>query len=136
MVDRSGLGLQANNTSSTTAVARGRAAEDVAVDALVARGYVVVARNVCVGGAEIDVIAHDGPVLCFIEVRRRRTAKDAAWSITPKKQARIARAAAAWLARHPSTSPCRFDVVLLAGAVGKDGGEAIRVLRGAFEATS
>lgn len=66
----------------------------------------------------------DGSVLVFVEVRYRRQAAygDALESVDARKQARLRRAAAHFLATHPDQAgrPCRFDVVALApGAVGR-----------------
>lgn len=110
---------------STTA--RGRAGEDRAVLHLEREGYVVLARNVRTKGGELDVVAKDGEVLCFIEVRRRDKAEDALLSIDRKKQAQVARAAAAYLGTLSSIPRCRFDVVVVAG-------ERCDLVRNAFEA--
>lgn len=91
-------------------------------------GFELVARNVRAGGAEIDIIAREGPLLCFVEVRRRRRTLDALVSVDGKKQRRLVRAATAYLARLRSVPRCRFDVAV----VGPDG---IELVRGAFEAS-
>lgn len=84
----------------------------------------MVGRNVRTAGGELDVVAWDGPTLVFVEVRTRKGSGglDAAHSVTPKKQARVARAAAAYLAENGPWSGgpprCRFDVVVdKAGAI-------------------
>jgi len=51
--------------------ARGRAAEDAAVALLERNGYRIVARNVRLPGGEIDVIARDGSIVVFVEVKAR-----------------------------------------------------------------
>ena len=116
--------------TSASTPARGQAAEDRVIAALSARGMRLVGRNVHIGGGELDVIAWDGDTLCFIEVRSRKSAGrfgDAASSVGPRKQARLIRAAQAWLAEHhPDPPPCRFDVV------GITAGE-LRYLPAAFE---
>ena len=93
--------------------ARGRAGEDRAAEWLESRGYVVVARNVVNKAGEIDVVARDGDVLCFIEVKARttRTYGPAVEAVTVAKQRRLARASALYLAFHPTDAPCRFDVL-------------------------
>jgi putative endonuclease len=110
-----------------TTTAKGRNGEDLAVLHLAREGYVVVGRNVRTAGGELDVVAMDGDVLCFVEVRRRGRIDDALLSIDKKKQARLTRAAGAYLARLPQVPRCRFDVVVVAG-------ERVRLLRNAFEA--
>lgn len=114
-------------TPSTTA--KGRAGEDLAVAHLERQGYQVLARNVRTAGGEIDIIARDGALVCFVEVRRRKQALDALVSVDAKKQRRLTRAATAWLAAQPAMPRCRFDVVVVSSA-------GVALVRGAFEATS
>lgn len=113
--------------SRTDTSARGRVGEDLACLHLEREGYVVLERNVRRAGAEIDIVARDGEVLCFIEVRRRRAARDALESVTAAKRARITRAALAYVQRLSPMPLCRFDVVAVAG-------EQVHVVRAAFEA--
>ena len=92
---------------------RGRIGEDDAVDWLLAQGYRVVERNVQDRGGEIDLVARDGAVLCFVEIKARATDRfgPAIAAVTPHKQRRLARAAARYLARKRWRGPCRFDVL-------------------------
>ena len=94
----------------------GAAAESLAAAHLERIGYRILARNVRHRGGELDLVAEQGGVLCFVEVRMRRSAAhgSAAESITPVKQRRVVLAARGYLAAHPTTRPCRFDVVLVA----------------------
>ena len=66
-------------------------------------------------GGEIDLIARDGEVLVFVEVRLRRNRAfgTAAESITAAKRRRLRLAARHYLARLGREPPCRFDAVLL-----------------------
>lgn len=100
---------------------RGQIGEIRAVLGLIFKGYRILARNVRLSGAEIDIVAL-GPwrlgrsaPLVFVEVRVRATAEEAAGSINAEKRKRIARAAAAFLATRPhlSARPCRFDAILI-----------------------
>jgi putative endonuclease len=97
----------------------GEAAEALAARHLAAQGLRIVARNHRVRGAEIDLIARDGAVLVFIEVRMRREGAlegahgGALASIDRRKQARVALAAQHYLARFDPAPPARFDVLLL-----------------------
>ncbi len=50
---------------------------------------------------EIDIVARRRGVLVFVEVKARTTLDDAALSLLPRQQQRIAAAAGAWLAAHP-----------------------------------
>jgi putative endonuclease len=74
----------------------------------------------------------DGKTLVFVEVRLRRNAGfgGAAASIDTRKQQRIIRTAQRYLADLPHTPPCRFDVVLMDDAQGRQA----QWLRNAFEA--
>ncbi len=111
---------------------RGRLSESIALCYLKCRGLTFVARNFACRSGEIDLIMLDQPELVFVEVRYRRSRRfgGAVASIDRPKQLRIARAAGAYLNRHPrfAASPCRFDVVLISST------PPIRWLKGAFEA--
>jgi putative endonuclease len=94
----------------------GQRGEIAAVAALRRRGYEVIERNFRTPAGEIDVIAEEGGVLCFIEVKWRRTAElgHPAEAVTPEKRRRLARAAEWYLAREDRRgSICRFDVVAI-----------------------
>ncbi len=95
----------------------------------------VVARNYRCRAGEIDLVMSDRGALVFVEVRYRRDARfgTALETITPRKRARLVRAASHFLQSHPrlQDSPCRFD------SIGIDGeGEAatIQWIRDAFAA--
>jgi putative endonuclease len=101
----------------------GERGEIAAVAALRRRGYAVLERNFRTPAGEIDVVAEDGGVLCFIEVKWRRTAARGhpAEAVTPEKQRRLARAAEGYLARHGRRgSACRFDVVAILAPDGEE----------------
>ena len=115
--------------SATPAQARGAEAEDRAASFLAQQGLDIVARNYRTRFGEIDLIARDGAVLVFVEVRMRSSEGfgGAAGSIDSRKQSRIVAAARQFLAGLTREPPCRFDVVTLEGG-------APKWLRGAFEA--
>ena len=94
---------------------RGAAAEALAASYLATRGLTIVQRNYRCRGGEIDLIARDGEVLVFVEVRLRRNRAfgTAAESITAPKRRRLRLAARHYLARLGREPPCRFDAVLL-----------------------
>jgi putative endonuclease len=94
---------------------RGAAAEALAARFLESRGLSVIARNYRCRGGEIDLIARDGPVVVFVEVRLRRGKAfgGAAASITASKRRRLAFAARHYLGRLAQEPPCRFDAILL-----------------------
>lgn len=99
----------------TPAQVSGGEAEHGAARFLERQGLTIVARNYRTRLGEIDLVAMEGEVLVFVEVRMRSSARfgGAAESITPRKQSRIAAAAGHFLRRFPRPPRCRFDVVLL-----------------------
>lgn len=96
---------------------RGRRSETLASLLLMAKGYRILGRRVKTHAGEIDFIARSPRgIVCFIEVKARATAQAAAESIGPRQQARIARAAALYLAQRPALAAkgVRYDAVILA----------------------
>jgi len=96
------------------------------------KGYRIVARNLRSSIGELDLVAEDGPVLVFVEVKARKTDEfgGAIEAVHRKKQDKLIRLASQFLARHHLTKrPCRFDVVLL-----QEGAEArVEHIQNAFE---
>ncbi len=88
---------------------------------LEARGATILGRNVRIGRDEIDLVARQGSLLLFVEVRTRRTARfgPPAASIDAAKRERVRRAARRLLASGRfGRGPVRLDaagVVLAAG---------------------
>jgi len=95
---------------------RGLLAETLAALLLRLKGHRIVARRYKTPVGEIDLVALKGRRLAFIEVKRRKTAADAAWTLPAKQRRRIVRAAQYWLAGHPAYAghDIAFDVVLAA----------------------
>jgi putative endonuclease len=92
----------------------GKEGEDIARDFLSARGYRIITRNFRTRSGEIDIIAADGPVICFVEVKTRRQERFGApgESVQRLKQRHMAKAAVQYLkSRHLLDAPSRFDVV-------------------------
>jgi putative endonuclease len=108
----------------------GLSAESRAAAYLVAKGYRIVARRFRSPVGEVDIVARRRGVLVFVEVKARNRLDDAAESLLPRQQRRIAAAAAAWLAAHPEDGEgdIRFDAVLVAP------GRIPRHIQAAFEA--
>lgn len=94
---------------------RGLRFEQMAQEHLAARGLKLIARNFRCAQGEIDLIMKDGDCLVFVEVRYRNSPSygSALESIDGRKQARIARAAQAYLQRMPHCGGARFDVVAI-----------------------
>ena len=94
----------------------GRRGEQVAVRYLKSKGYRILERNYRWNRAEIDVIALDGEVLVFIEVKTRGGEEfgTPARAVDRRKQKQIARVAAHYLQeRRLAGTDCRFDVLAL-----------------------
>ncbi len=101
----------------------GAEGEARAASFLMRRGYRIDARNVRYDGVEIDLIARRGALVVFVEVKTRRTDRFGApeLAVDRRKQARMIRAAGAWLSQHPGCArKIRFDVV--AYSVSRAGG--------------
>ena len=108
----------------------GEQGENEAARFLEARGFIVLERNWRPGkigssnkregradGAlrgEIDCIARDGKILCFIEVKTRSSNERGApqEAVHKTKQRQISRLANAYVSLHKlHDTPCRFDVI-------------------------
>ena len=115
----------------------GYAQEERAERHLVGLGYVIVERNWSGGGAEVDRIAWDGDVLCFVEVRARRRSDFGRpeQTVGKAKQRHLVRAAMAYLCRFPSNKPpmVRFDVVSVSDPRGEEEATVV-VFENAFDA--
>ena len=128
-------------SGQVTTKSRGDAAEAAARAYLGRAGLKFVEANYRTpgrGGGEIDLVmrAPDG-TLVFVEVRQR--ADDlhggAAASISAAKRQRIVLAARHYLMRFASQPPCRFDVVLVNGALDGKAEAAVEWLPAAFDAS-
>jgi putative endonuclease len=112
----------------------GRFGEQLAAEVLAADGLVVLERNWRCPDGELDIIATEGDVLVFVEVKTRSTVAygDPAEAISSAKAARLRRLAVRWLAAHPERHwpELRFDVVAIVRRA--PGGPNVRHLRGAF----
>lgn len=93
--------------------ARGRAAEDAAVALLEQHGYRILARNVRLPGGEIDVIAREGSVVVFVEVKARASGAfgSAVAAVDARKRSTLRALAADWLQIAAPAARSRFDVV-------------------------
>ncbi len=112
----------------------GAEGETLACRHLQDQGYRILARNFRCRSGEIDVVAREGDVTVFVEVkdRRGRSHGEGHESVTFGKRRRVVRAARLFAAsRGLSEEPIRFDVV----SIERDsGGDRIRHDRGAFDA--
>jgi putative endonuclease len=125
----------------------GRRGEALAAEYLLARGYELVAANFKLGvgrsrrgavvEAELDLVAYDGPTLCFVEVKTR--ASD--WFAAPeanvdlRKQRQVTRAARAYRRLLGlADPPRRYDVVTVVlpppDPEGREPAARVELLRG------
>lgn len=98
----------------TSTLTAGHAGEEAALRLLQIRGYKILARNFRSKVGEIDIIAQDGNVLVFVEVKTR-------WNqnygypeeaVTPQKLRSIVRTSEYYKLTHPNTPDLmRVDVV-------------------------
>ena len=94
----------------------GKAAEAAAVKFLEARGYKILRRNYKTKFSEIDIIAKDKDVLCFIEVKARHSDMfgEPSEAVARSKQRQISKAALCYLKENNAFGRlARFDVVTL-----------------------
>ena len=113
----------------TRAQVSGGHAESRAANYLERHGATILARNYRCRLGEIDLVAREGAVLVFVEVRMRSGGDfgGALESITRHKQRRITAAASMYLRQFSEPPRCRFDVVAMQYG-------DIHWLKGAFEA--
>ena len=116
----------------------GRQAENLVARRLDAAGWQLLARNARTRHGELDIVARDVDALVFVEVKagRRNAAygpERPALAVDRRKQQRIRRLAAAWLADHRDAPHCqtiRFDVVGV--TIDRGRATAIEHIRNAF----
>jgi putative endonuclease len=108
--------------------------ERAAEKALVAAGYRILDRNFRAAAGELDFVAEEAGVVCFVEVKGRSGTGFGApeEAVTGEKQRRIFRAAEEWLSRkRRGRAACRFDVVsVLDDPAGR---RRLVILRDAFQ---
>ena len=110
--------------------------ENVACAELQRRGYAILERRYRTRYGEIDIVARDGDVTVFVEVKARDGDGfgGGAEAVTRWKQRRLTRMAMDYLARHGRLAdrPCRFDVVAVDVS---SGAPAVDVYPNAFDAS-
>lgn len=94
----------------------GKHGESIAVNYLKGKGYSILERNFRSHGCEIDIIARDGNVLVFLEVKTKQRGGfgDPENRVTLQKQKQIGIAAEGYLQeKGTEKNDCRFDVVAI-----------------------
>ena len=114
-------------------ISLGKVGEDLARERLKDCGYRILTTNYRCPFGEIDVIARDGDVLVFVEIKTRKNkslglVKE---TVNIRKQRQISKVALAYMKSHNLWgSKARFDMV----AVGLlDGKKEIEIIKNAFE---
>lgn len=95
---------------------KGAIAEEVVAERLESLGYKIIQRNFYCKTGEIDIISWHKDELVFVEVKSAaaESAFDPAYSVDRRKQIRIAKAAAFFIAANKLEGhPVRFDVALV-----------------------
>ena len=112
--------------------------EDFACAHLQRAGLALLARNFNCRHGELDLVMRDRDVVVFVEVRYRAEGPAGRYgggvdSVGPRKCAKLARAASAFLAAHPTLArcACRFDVVAIGD--GDAAAPTLEWIRNAFE---
>lgn len=108
-----------NLKSKLQNLAFGKSAEADAAHFLKKNGYAVLETNYRCRAGEIDIVAREGAVLVFCEVKARRNTAfgSALEGMTPQKARKIKAAAEHYLMKHNvSGVDVRFDVVTMDGA--------------------
>lgn len=113
----------------------GNAAEELAAKWIEKyKGYAVLERNYRCPAGEVDIIAADGDITVFIEVKYRSTKASGypSEAVTSAKQDRIIKSAMAYISQKQEGAGggIRFDV---AEILSKDGRKYIRYIENAFE---
>jgi putative endonuclease len=114
----------------------GKRGEELACAELEKRGYVVVDRRFRTRCGELDIVAREGGVLVFVEVRARSGCHFGTpfESVTWQKRQRLCRMAESYLcAKRLAGTACRFDVVSI---LEEHGTQTIELVRGAFDMES
>lgn len=114
----------------------GRFGEQLAATYLCDAGLTILERNWrCVQG-ELDIVARDGQILVFVEVKTRSSSAygDPAEAVSPAKADRLRTLALLWLAEHRVADTywphLRFDVVSVLRLA--PGGPSVRHLKAVF----
>lgn len=99
----------------------GRWGEQAAADYLEKQGYQILERNFRAARGEVDIIARQGKVLAFVEVKARSSNRYGLpeYSVTPKKRMHIMSAAQEYILAHPEFSTWRMDIITVEGETGE-----------------
>lgn len=107
--------MRAEAKSRTAAERFGRRAEAWCRLALRLKGYRVLAVRERTPVGEIDIVVRRGGVVAIVEVKARCDDAGLVEPVSPRQRARLERAAAVFLGRHPELAglAVRFDLMLV-----------------------
>ncbi len=111
---------------------KGSIAEKIAESFLQELGYVILEKNYMYDKGEIDIVARDGEVLVFVEVKSKKSDDSGRPEdeVHARKRSQIRRIAEGYLLEHGIRDvPCRCDVVAI---VGDEKKHVIRYYKDAF----
>lgn len=93
----------------------GKEGEQIAVDFLIQKGYVIKNRNYRYLKSEIDIIAQKDDILAIVEVRARSNDQiiPIADTITPKKIKLLVMGADAYVTSNALDVEVRFDIITI-----------------------
>ncbi|MFA5657716.1 MAG: YraN family protein [Oscillospiraceae bacterium] len=103
----------------------GNVGEAAVCDHLINKGWNIVSRNYTIKGGEVDIIAANGDIIAFIEVKTRdeNAVESGFFAVTKAKRLRIIKTAQHYFYHHKCELQPRFDVA----AVETKNGKAISV---------
>ena len=109
----------------------GRKSEILGIDYLRSLGFQILASAYRTRDGEVDIIAWDGDVLVFIEVKSRSSFGSPEDSVGHRKRQRIIRAAKTYISKcRLHEKPCRFDILAITRVRGSE--PEFRLFRDAF----
>jgi putative endonuclease len=99
----------------------GKWGEDVAAEYLAKRGHQIIARNIRTPYGEIDIIAKQGDVTVFVEVKTLTSSRNffPEHNITPRKREHMLACAQDYAAGH-EIDHWQIDVIAIEGKPGKE----------------
>lgn len=123
-----------NNKKNHAEQETGPRGEDIAVSFLEKQGYRILVRNYRQRFGEIDIVAEDGNVLVFIEVKTRKNNRYGSpfEAVDTRKQRKLSIMAQDYIGRNKMEDrDARFDVVAV--LLKKDSCSEVELIRDAFD---
>ena len=100
----------------------GKWGEDLAADYLQRKGYTIIERDWKSGKRDLDIIAQDGNIIVFVEVktRRNRLFGEPEESVDYHKLQNLQQAISHYVKFKHIRQEIRFDIISIVGTVGTD----------------